>query len=147
MDADPATRSCLKALLIVVGVFIVAQSVVVATNYKKLWPFSPVKIYTRLPSDLQVRDMNIVAVTPEAEVDAARVGSVESLLLKLLYRHLKHAESDAEAQAVFVPLLAYLRSENSDGSKIDGVRLYELEWDLAAGKVTGSKLLREYLEP
>jgi hypothetical protein len=48
---------------------------------------------------------------------------------------------------VLVPLLAYIRAQNSDGLQIDGVRVYELDWDLEQGQVTGSELLHEYLEP
>jgi septum formation inhibitor-activating ATPase MinD len=147
VEPEAANRSLLGKLLLVIALFIVAQSAVVTTGYKKLWPFSPVRVYSGFPSDLKSRDMNVVVVTPGVEVDVSRVVGVNSRILRLLTRRLKHAESEEEARSLLAPVLAYLRAENTDGLQIDGVRAYELEWDLAEGKVTGSKLLHEYPAP
>jgi len=152
-DAPNATRwnrlmrLRLRTLLLVVAAFIAGQSIVTVTDSTEFWPFSPVAVYMRFPSDLKGNSTNVVVVTPDGEVDAVRFGNTSYRMIRKLNQRLKNAKSEEQARAALLPLLAYVRAEGPGGSRVEGVRVYALEWDLAAGRVVGSKLLHEHLEP
>jgi len=137
----------IRTLLAVLVAFACGQVIAFATDAQKLWPLSPVNVYTRFPSDWRGNQRNVVVVTPEGEIDAVRFGDAEFRMIRKPYQQLKRAKTKQQEQAALAALHSYLVSKGPPGLRVEGVRVYSLEWDLTEGRIVGSELEHELRTP
>lgn len=146
-QTNESTRFRLIAVLVAAATIVAGQAIAFLSESNSYWPFTPSLVYAKFPADMNHRSLNVVALTPGGEIDAALIGSVDDRIIHIYNRNLKRAKTVEQEQEILARLHEYVLSRDSEGLQIDGLRVYRIRWDLGIGEIVESELVHEYLKP
>jgi len=137
----------LGAILVWLAIVVTAQILVVAVNTSQLWPFNPISVYYEFPSDYRATSIETYVVTAEGERNVVATGAAGFIDLQRTDNALLRATSEEGRTHVAELVMQYVNRHLPPEKRAHGIRMRELTWDLNEGKVVGSRLLAEYVEP
>lgn len=137
---EPKSRICLFAGCLVICIF---QWIAFTKSTSYFWPFHHIPPYKQFPEDYLRSQSTFVGVSGETEISLSERKELDYQILKQFYLALEHSTSEKTLDATACSLIAYVNG-NSSGPRIEGLRLYDQEWDLKGGEIMASRLKAEF---
>ena len=106
-----------------------------------LWPFNPVAVYRRFPNDHRFTSSEAFVVTPAGERHVVKAGLTGQRAVRRFRAAVFRAVTAAERRKAAESFFRYLAREAPTDAEPTGVKLYQIEWDLAAGRVIRRSVL------
>ena len=114
----------------IVLILVAGQAFAFRKRGQRLWPFSPIRVYTKFPEDDRSACQRIAAVTDDGETDVVRVPGVNFRLVLRYAAEYKRAPSGTRKDRALEWLCQNVDRRNPEfGCR--GVRVYAVELDFS----------------